>query len=940
MNMYLKVVLFFLVCNLSSLEHFAQSSQLWYSKPANTWTEALPLGNGRLGAMMYGGVVQDHIQFNEENLWTGSPRSYSRPGASLYLDTLRQLLFEGKQPAAESIAEQHFMGLKSSEGAKEDWTSRMIAGEGLKGEPQREDFDDRNWKTMWVPSYEGWEAVGFDGMDGAVWLRTSFEMTKAMLGKDLVLDLNRIRDYDITYVNGHQVGSMATQDPRKYLVPAGLLHEGKNILAIQVLNFTDKGGIGGYKDTTKLIGLYEGKHSEPLISLKGMWRYLVQHYEPPAPSKYQADYQPFGDVWIQYPEVGEVSNYKRSLDLNTATHTVAYDQNHIHFQRTSYISQPHQLLVYKVQSSQKKSISFQVHLTSKHQGYQVKKLDDQTISLQVKVRHGALRGVSYVWVKTKGGQVRVDSGTIKVLNADAVSLYLSAATNYINYANVSGKPEEICHKVWKQALSVSDSEMYRLHLKEYQKYYHTFSIELNKGVGTDLPTDIRIAQFAKNPDPSFAALYVQYGRYLLIASSRPGTRPANLQGIWNELMTPPWGSKYTTNINLEMNYWPAELLNLPSMHIPLFDMIQELSISGAQTAKDHYNAPGWVLHHNTDLWRGTAPINASNHGIWVAGSGWLSHHLWEHFLFTKDQTFLRNKAYPLMRGAAEFYSHYLVKDPKTGWLISGPSNSPEQGGLVMGPTMDHQIIRSLFHIMIQADSILQLQDPFILKLKEQVKQIAPDQIGRHEQLQEWMNDVDDVNNKHRHISHLWGMYPGAEINWDAQPKLMMAARQSLLYRGDEATGWSLGWKINCWARFKEGDHALELIKLLISPAGTKAGSYPNLFDAHPPFQIDGNFGGAAGIGEMLVQSHTSFIDILPCLPNSWTKGSVKGICVRGGYELDIDWNQGQLTSGTLLAKASGKVSLRYQGRVLQFYAEKGKRYPLPAQWFPSSSNNN
>jgi alpha-L-fucosidase 2 len=467
------------------------------------------------------------------------------------------------------------------------------------------------------------------------------------------------------------------------------------------------------------------------------------------------------------------------------------------------------------------------------------------------------------------------------------------------------------------------------HTREYQQYFNTFSIRFGKRENEKLPTDERIRQFATSNDPSFVALYAQYGRYLLIASSRPGTRPANLQGIWNDLLTPPWGSKYTTNINAEMNYWPAESLNLSPLHEPLFTMIEELSRTGAVTAKEYYNAPGWVLHHNTDLWRGTAPINASNHGIWVSGGAWLSHHLWEHYLYTQDKTFLKNRAYPLMKGAARFFHHYLVKDPQTGWLISGPSNSPEQGGLVMGPSMDHQIIRSLFKAVIQASDLLQSDRQFRDSLQQKLVQMAPDQIGKHGQLQEWLQDIDDPDNKHRHVSHLWAVYPGKEINWDVHSGLMKAARRSLLYRGDAATGWSLGWKINFWARFKDGDHAYKLIQMLLSPAEKGgAGSYVNLFDAHPPFQIDGNFGGAAGIGELLVQSHTAYIDLLPALPSALPGGEVKGICARGGFVIDMKWQNSQLQNLQVHSKAGAECVLRYNGKVQRFKTIKGKTYHL------------
>jgi alpha-L-fucosidase 2 len=338
------------------------------------------------------------------------------------------------------------------------------------------------------------------------------------------------------------------------------------------------------------------------------------------------------------------------------------------------------------------------------------------------------------------------------------------------------------------------------------------------------------------------------------------------------------------------------------------------------------------LHHNTDLWRGTAPINASNHGIWVTGGAWLCYHLWEHYLFTQDKAFLKNRAYPVMKEAALFFNSFLIKDPATGWLISTPSNSPEQGGLVAGPTMDHQIIRSLFRNTAEAAGILGTDKAFSDTLLAKAERIAPNQVGKHGQLQEWLQDKDDTSNRHRHISHLWAQYPGNEINWDETPEMMKAAKQSLLYRGDAATGWSLGWKINCWARFKDGDHTYKLIQMLLSPATGGAGSYPNLFDAHPPFQIDGNFGGAAGIGEMLVQSHTKFIDILPALPGALPQGEIRGVCARGGFTLNIKWNNGKLQEVEIFSNAGNECWLRYGDKVLKFATEKGKWYNVNSEF--------
>ena len=936
---------FVLLISLNVCSAFSQNLKLWYDRPAVKWTEALPIGNGRIGAMIFGGIEQDRIQFNEETLWTGEPRNYNRPGASRYLDTIRQLLFQGRQKEAEALAEKEFMGLKSDEGKKSDWVKEILLLKGFQGNPASEYYDDGKWNTMIVPSWDGWEAVGFEGLDGAIWLRTSFELPASWTGKDLVLDLNRIRDKDLTYINGRIIGGQENVEPRNYTIPKELLHAGKNIIAVQVLNFSDKGGITGYKDTTRHIGVYPTGNESSKISLNGQWKYFIQNDNPPPVGVYQASYQPFGDLFLKFKNSENATNYRRELDLSTAVSGTSYSINGINFKREYFVSHPNQVLAVNVSSSKKASISFEVALSSPHKDFKVLKVGNTGLVLHIKVRNGALRGESYLQVITVGGQLIATDSTINIRNADIATLYLTAGTNYKNYNDVTANPTTPCLTALASIEGKTYQQIKAAHIKEYQQYFNSFSIKLgeniflqsfktsqhnSKSFDEQLPTDKRLERFAHSNDPSFVALYIQYGRYLLISSSRPGTRPANLQGIWNDLLNPPWGSKYTTNINAEMNYWPAELLNLSPMHEPLFRMIEELSVTGKNTAKDHYNAPGWVLHHNTDLWRGTAPINASNHGIWVTGGAWLCHHLWEHYLFTQDKVFLRNRAYPIMKEAALFFNSFLIKDPKTGWLISTPSNSPEQGGLVAGPTMDHQIIRDLFKNVIAAGELLNVDRPFRDTLKEKYQRIAPEQIGKYGQLQEWIQDVDDTTNKHRHISHLWGMYPGNEINWDESPELMKAARQSLLYRGDAATGWSLGWKINCWARFKDGEHAFKMITMLLSPATGGAGSYPNLFDAHPPFQIDGNFGGAAGIGEMLIQSHTRFIDILPALPAALASGEVKGICARGGFIMNIKWKDGKLQHLTVTSKAGMLLTLRYNNKVVVIPTTKNSIYNFDA----------
>ncbi len=908
---------------------FSQPLQLWYNQPAQKWTEALPIGNGRLGAMVFGGLAQDHLQFNEETLWTGGPRNYNRKGAYRYLDSIRQLLFAGKQKEADSLAERQFMGLKSNEGKRSEWVNRVTSLQGMKGNPALAAYDDSQWKTMQVPSYDGWEAVGFEGLDGAVWLRTSFELTAGQAEKNMVLDLNRIRDQDFTYVNGKMVGSMESQEPRKYVVPKENLHAGRNTLSVLVLNFDNKGGINGYKDTSRHIGIYrEGETGENRISLEGKWKYFVQNDEPPATGHYQADYQPFGDVWLNFANTESATDYKRTLDISNAVATTSYTLNGIAYTREYFASQPNQVIAIHLGAGKPASISFEAGLSSPHKNAPVIKLNDNTLALSLKVRDGVMQGTSYMQVNAVNGRLQVRDNKIVVTGADDVVIYLAAGTNFKSFTDVSADAAVPCINALRSTAGIGYQKIKAAHIKEYQQYFNRFAVNFGSNGNEKLPTDERIEKFAATGDPALMALYMQYGRYLLISSSRPGTQPANLQGIWNDLLTPPWGSKYTTNINAEMNYWPAELLNLSALHEPLFKMIDELAVTGRVTAREYYNAKGWVLHHNTDQWRGTAPINAANHGIWVSGGAWLCHHLWEHYLFTQDRMFLQNRAYPIMKQAALFFTTFLVKDPVTGYLISAPSNSPEQGGLVAGPTMDHQIIRDLYKNTIAASQLLGIDAAFRATLETQYKQIAPNKIGKYGQLQEWMQDVDDTSNKHRHVSHLWGQYPGNEINWDETPELMKAAQQSLIYRGDAATGWSLGWKINFWSRFKDGDHAYRLVQLLLTPARTGAGSYPNLFDAHPPFQIDGNFGGAAGIAEMIVQSHTKYIDILPALPSALPDGEIKGICVRGGFVMNMRWAGGKLQQLEIVSNMGQPCLLRYAGKVLSVPVQKGKQYTL------------
>ena len=762
----LRISCFFLLYVFFSVSCTIQQEKaalrLWYDKPAETWTEALPVGNGRLGAMVFGTVAKEHIQFNEETLWTGRPHDYAHKGAVKYLDDIRRLLFEGKQEEAHMLSMEKFMS----------------------------------------------------------------------------------------------------------------------------------------------------------IPLK------------------QMEYQPFGDLYIEFDGHDKYTDYRRQLDLTKAVSTVIYKVDGTTYTREVISSNPHEVVAIRLSSDKKGALGFRYTMDAEHEVKEVS-INDSLLSVEVKVKDGVLKGLASIKLATDGMVETTDRHVI-VTNATTATLHLTASTNYKNYKDVSKNAEEEITKNLAAIAGLSYDQLLKEHMADYTTLFDRFTIDLGSNSRDSLPTDRRIIKFNEDPnDPGLLALYVQYGRYLLISSSREGTHPPNLQGIWNKDLKPAWGSKYTININAEMNYWPAEVLNLAECHEPLFALIEDCSESGAIVAREHYGADGWVVHHNTDIWRGAAPINHANHGIFTGGGVWLATHLWEHYLYTQDEDFLKHRAYPLMKGAAKFFTQFLTEDPKTGWLISTPSNSPETGGLVAGPTMDHQIIRHLFSACIKANEVIGGDDRFASLLSEMIPKIAPNQIGQYGQLQEWMEDKDDPQNKHRHVSHLWGMHPGNDFNWDTAPELMEAARKSLEMRGDDGTGWSLAWKINFWARLLDGNRAYKLIKMMFRPvAGTTTrydkggGSYPNLFDAHPPFQIDGNFGAPAGIIEMLMQSHMGRIDILPALPKALPEGKIVGLKARGGFELAFSWKNGELTELEILSAVNNTCKVKYNNKWVELPLVKGQRLKL------------
>ncbi|SFV05715.1 glycoside hydrolase family 95 protein [Pseudoduganella namucuonensis] len=757
---------------------------LWYRQPAARWEEALPLGNGRLGAMVFGRVAQERIQLNEDTLWAGAPYTPDNPDALATLPRVRELIAEGR-----------------------------------------------------------------------------------------------------------------------------------------------------YKEATDLASA--GMMAKPLA---------------------QMAYGSLGDILLTFDAGREPARYERRLDLDTATAHTSYTTPAGSFVRESFASAPDQVIVFHLDAL-KGRLGFELAYRGPREvpftppDYQgaatslveaeatdwlmteaaaapragVTVADDGEATLLITGRNEAgplvAAGLGYalrVKVLTDG-QVDVAGGALKVRNARTATLLIAAATSYVNYHDVGGDPVASVRRQSEQAARKSYAALKRDHIRDHQALFSTVSLDLGGATGSAgaaRPTDVRIAAAEASGDPALAALYFQYARYLLLASSRPGTQPANLQGIWNEGTNPPWGSKYTININTQMNYWFADAAGLGACVEPLLRMVEELSATGARTAKTMYNARGWVAHHNTDLWRAAAPIDGPMWGLWPCGGAWLCNTLWDHYDYSRDQAVLR-RLYPLLKGASEFFLDTLVEDPKGRGLLTSPSLSPENqhpfgSSLCAGPAMDRQIVRDLFAHTIEAGTLLKLDDALLRQIGQSRSRLAADRVGGQGQLQEWLEDWDAraPEQRHRHVSHLYAVYPSGQVNVRDTPDLARAAKASLVQRGDLATGWGTAWRLCLWARMGEGERAHAVLKALTGPQRT----YPNMFDAHPPFQIDGNFGGAAGILEMLVQSWGGEVILLPALPSAWPSGQVKGLKARGGLQVDLSWRAGKLATLLLKGAPGAQVRLRHRGK--------------------------